>query len=391
MRIKSKISGFTKFKWITEGFLFLSGFIALYSLDWPQLRFWRVKGPGGQFEDLQGILVIGDCFKYIGNDVFKDNGGCTGYMYGKFLLQTFNVLHIREEHYRLFGFVLLVLLSFSLAFLFRAIDFKFNILFKLAIVFSPPIVLLAERGNFDIVIFLLVLLSATLFVRNLPELALIPILAASLMKFYTLPSLFAIAILRFRNTTRLVALIAATYASYLILQDLGRIAVGFRQFWYAQFGMSVWGRYINEVGFFQLNETTINLLGIIIFGLTIYIVSRSSRIPKDVLSSDNSAYQAKNITFLLLFSTHIACFSLGMSYDYRLIFIVGATGALLSSNCKLSDQQKRMTVALLTSLVWCSYNSGQLQIVGNVALEFLTAWYLLVTYNHLRNFVRKAN
>jgi hypothetical protein len=286
--------------------------------------------------------------------------------------------------------ILLVLLSFTLAFLFKAVDFKFSILFKIAIVFSPPIVLLAERGNFDTVIFLLVFLSATLFVRNLPELALIPIFAASLMKFYTLPSLFAIAILRFRNTTRLVALIAATYASYLILQDLGRVAVGFRQFWYAQFGMSVWGRYINEVGFFKLNETTINLLGIIIFGLTIYIVSRRSRIPKDVLSSDNSAYQAKNITFLLLFSTHIACFSLGMSYDYRLIFIVGATGALLSSNCKLSDQQKRMTLALLTSLVWCSYNSGQLQIVGNVILEFLTAWYLLVTYNHLKSFVRKA-
>ena len=389
--LKPKNSLSTNANWVADGCLFLGGYVALYFLDWPQLRYWRVKGPGGQFEDLQSILLAGDCYQNMGDDVFKDNGGCTGYMYGKFLLQTFNVLHIHANHYRLFGIILLVLLSFTLAFLFRAVDFKFSILFKCAIVYSPPIVLLAERGNFDTVIFLLVFLSAILFVKNLPEVALFPILAASLMKFYTLPSLLALALLKFRNTTRLIALIAATYVSYLILQDLGRVAVGFRQFWYAQFGMSVWGRYANEVKLFQLNETTINLIGIFIFGLTVLLISRSSRIPKDILPSDQSSYQTRNITFFLLFSTHLACFSLGMSYDYRLIFIIGASGALLSSGCNLSGHQVRAITILLTCMVWCSYNSGQLQIIGNVTLEFVTAWYLIVTYNHLKRFVRKSD
>ena len=190
---------------------------------------------------------------------------------------------------------------------------------------------------------------------------------------------------------KVILVTTSAVAGYLILQDLGRVQAGFRQLWYAQFGMSVWGRYANEVQLFQLNETTINLIGIFIFGLTILLISRSPRIPKHILLSDQSFYQTRNITFFLLFSTHLACFTLGMSYDYRLIFIIGASGALLSSGCNLSVHQVRKIIIFLTCMVWCSYNSGQLQIIGNVMLEFLTAWYLIVTYNHLKSFVRKSD
>jgi len=376
-------------KWAAEGIVFFFGFLTLNFLDWPQLRYWRVKGPGGRFEDLQSILQAGDCFRYIGNEVFRDTGGCTGYMYGRFLLQTLNFLHIHQNQYQVIGIAFLFLLSFTFAFLYKSVDFKFSSLFKAAIIFSPPVVLLAERGNFDIFIFLLIFAGAVLFVKNLPEIAILPIIIASLMKFYTLPSLFGLLLLNFRMRTKFVMLATSIFVSYLIIQDFGRVQVGFRQFWYAQFGMSVWGRYANEVRGFHFNELTITLIGLFIFGATIFLVSRISRIPKTVLPTDRSPFQAQNIMFFLLFSTHLACFALGMSYDYRLIFIIGASGALLNSGCMLSKDQVRKVVVVLTTLVWCSYNSGQLQILGNLILEFITAWYVLITFSQLKHLIRK--
>ena len=104
MQLKSSFPPIARFKWVTEGILFFAGFLTLYFLDWPQLRYWRVKGPGGRFEDLQSILAAGDCFGKIGNSVYQDDGGCTGYMYGRFLLQTFNFLHIHASDYKVIGF-----------------------------------------------------------------------------------------------------------------------------------------------------------------------------------------------------------------------------------------------------------------------------------------------
>jgi hypothetical protein len=79
-----------------------------------------------------------------------------------------------------------------------------------------------------------------------------------------------------------------------------------------------------------------------------------------------------------------------MSYDYRLVFFIGATGALLTSRFLLTKEQIRKVLIMLLCLVWCSYNSGQLQILGNVILEVMTAWYVLIVYFHAKVHFQKV-
>jgi hypothetical protein len=364
--------------WIIQGLGNSLVLIGMDFLDWPPLRYWGVRGIGSHFQDLRSILREGDCYRIIGENVYHNNGGCTGYIYGQFLLNALSFFHIHENLTDILGYVFLFLIGGSVAYLFRDLTFEFSWLFKAAIIFSPPVLLLAERANFDVLIFVLVVISAKLVSQERTLVACLCLLLAALMKFYALPVLFTTIIFTHKQRTRMVLFGASIVTCYLVLLDLKKIETKFPQLWSAQFGMSIWGRYFNVLNLNQLNENFVSGSGFLIFLVSIVIFLKIGITPKKFINVTRLNPQSHYANFYLLFGTHLACFIAGMNFDYRLIFMVGATSGLLCTGLVRSSAQKQGILIALLLVLWLSYNAVKIQPIGDIILEFMTAWYLLI-------------
>ena len=170
---------------ITTLALFLF-FVLMQLTTWIPLRYWHIWG-GGNFIDSQLILNWSKCYETMGNYVFKSYGDCSGYVYGSTLLKVLSFFKVSVSTTQAFGFLLMFILALS-------ISYKMNTLVKyredpliILIVLSPPVLLLAERGNFDVLMFGLISFAGLLFARNYQVWALIPLCLATLIKFYSLP------------------------------------------------------------------------------------------------------------------------------------------------------------------------------------------------------------
>lgn len=194
---------------------------------------------------------------------------------------------------------------------------------------------------------------------------------ASLVKFYVFPIFFVYFIYCSKKRDKIFLISVATLVLARIILDLKLIESSFPQIWGAQFGMSVWLRYAEKVGYFP-NEVVIQGVGLTLFVISCAIVKRFN------LSKSYSPLVAseKEFYFVVFFGVHLTCFLLGMSFDYRLIFLIAATLFFIEKENE-GIQLNIKVIRILTLLsAWLVYESWVLQIVGDLATELLTATLL---------------
>jgi hypothetical protein len=338
---------------------------------WHLMQLFGAWG-GGRFLDTKQVLHWVDCYESIGNAIYLSSGECPGYIYGSSLISTAQLLGIHEYNLMQVGFTLLLLLSFSLAWILSTATRKRNWKFTGLILLSPPILLLAERGNFDILMLFLLIASAWAFQNKKEVIGILILAVACILKFYLFPIFFVYFI--YCSKKRIKVLLAGTAILVLarIVLDLKLIESSFPQIWGAQFGMSIWLRYAEKVGY-SPSEVVIQGTGLFLFVIACVFVKRfySNKPSNQVGASEKEFY------FVVFFGVHLTCFLLGMNFDYRLVFLM-ASALFFLEQANESGHLNIKIIRILTLLsAWLVYESWVLQVVGDLATELLTSILLL--------------
>lgn len=360
-----------------------SFYLTQYFLGWPMLRFWNVAN-NGNFEDLVGLIAVSNCYEEVGMNVYtKGETFCHNFFYGRFTLWLLSALNIGNSFAIPLGFIFLATLSMILAKYFESTLFvNFDrpnaIFFSFCIVLSPPLQLLAERANLDILIFLLIYSTAHLLYKT-SRFALITIGFATLLKFYTLPLYL---ILVFRHTYsirfRLFCFLIFLSHCYWVVFELNFISAYKDFYGVATNSVFHWQSaiaFINNTISINLNKSEafrINLIFHIILLYLAYILFKKLNFNLSAHPDSKSRFLFH--VFALIFL--ISYFS-GASADYRLILPVSAALALLNLY-NTPSPIKIILVEILILTLWFSYPSGKLEIVGDLLCSFLAVLFLRV-------------
>jgi len=176
-------------------FLFLVIFYSTFYLanffnDWPFLRIgdaWFNR----LFDDTYQVLKSAECYSKIGRLVYEQST-CGNFVYGSLLLYLLALFKIFSSSTLVLGMVFMFINILIFAFFTFLIQIKMGWksgLLAILISISPPFHYLLERGNFDTLILLLLLLSSLFFNFGRFKIVLLFLSLASLFKFYTLPVL----------------------------------------------------------------------------------------------------------------------------------------------------------------------------------------------------------
>lgn len=338
---------------------------------WIPLRYWRIWG-GGNFIDTGQVLQWANCYENFGSAIFANQGECSGYLYGSTLIRILNALNLAPTNTQMLGYLFMFCLASAIAYStgFSTVRTRYPLL--LAVLFSPPILLLAERGNFDIPMLLLVIFTSILFRRNYQAWALLPLSLSVLLKFYTLPLFILYFVLNDTKRRKFLTTFVGAIVSAQVALDLSLIQSKFPSGFSWKFGSSIWTRYFSQLEFVDFGEVFAHLTGIAIL-LTFVLLAMMAMKKSSALQPSKICEEGKEKTlFYSLFGTHLSCFMLGVSFDYRLVFLLLASLVYLKLVCVRNDAHSILIIGITIMTAWLTYPSSGLEPLGDLATEALT-------------------
>lgn len=364
-------------------FFFVSISTLLYLTNWKILQYWGIAG-GDRFIDLGSVLTSADCFANIGFKIYNyPIGHPCAYNYGSFLMQTLNFFHLGSGSKAVIGifFIFAICVIFSITALITGKKSLLDYVYLSLLLFSPPILLLMERGNLDSLILIIAFLISVLANSNKNTLAILLSFVGALYKFYPLVLLPLLLLDVKKWRLRLFYAGLTILVAVQILYDFQR-GPGFINTFWASFGAPIFGIYLTYVGV-SLSYTGCVILGWLIFIIATIIVRFVIRRSGSQNQTENEKenlfkhYTSENF-FLIFISLHIFCFLLGMNFDYRLTFLViGSLFLVYGSN--LNNKEKRILKTVLFLILWLSYNQNvYIQPIGDVLVLFLSSYNFLV-------------
>ena len=368
-----KIAGFT--------LIFFGFFGAMQVYDWPLLKYWGVKGHI-DFADLNSVLGSADCFRTIGFAIYDyPIGHECAYNYGSWLMRTISALGLKESFTSVIGWLFILGISYLLAFVIARVKIKLiDVVFGFMIFVSPPIMLLLERGNFDILIIFLVIFAAKLASLQRITLSIIVIFASFLYKFYTVGLVLLMTLFTRTLFAFIFWLFALGVGIVQVALDFQR-GPGFINTERISFGGPIFGIYLKYVGldlsylFSLIIGILLLFIGVWLFGLKKFPTNQYFTDLKLVNPEKNFSY----FIFLFFIAVHTSCYVLGMNFDYRLI-LVAVANFILITQFDLSPKT-RLTLRIMTVLImWTSFNSGFFQPVGDFLIGILTIHYVFLIW-----------
>lgn len=353
-----------------ENFLFpLLVFMTLFGLAAQILFGWLYLHTTARFGDLLYVLEKVNCFN---RDLYvaRTTDPCTGYIYGSTLIKFLHLLGISAGKLEGFGFLLIILFTFIF---FRTIylgklSFQANIFFFI-LYFSPPIVLLIERGNIDILICILIFLSGHLFTARRITAGVLILILAGMFKFYPIALALVAILLLARKKLRILLLSIWIFAFVIVVKDLLQLQ---NLPWDARnmFGNSIWGEYLNYAiagsnthGNFLVNSA-LGILIIFLMGFANHLVFSNRVVLKNVLVKSD-------IYFFSLFSgTYLICYFSGLNVDYRLVFLLIAI-TYINRIIEIKKVQAYVFTLAVCLTFFLSFNSNLLQPFGDLAQVYI--------------------
>ena len=343
--------------------------MSLFGLATQTLFGWLYLHTTYRFGDLLYVLEKVDC---VNDSLYttRTSDPCTGYIYGSTLIKFLRIIGINAGKLEIFGFTLIILFTFIF---FRNIYLgKFSrqaTIFFFILYFSPPIVLLLERANIDLLIFILIFLSGYLFTARRITAGVIILILAGMFKFYPIALALVALLLLARKKQRVLLLIIWIFASIIVIKDLLQLQ---NLPWDARnmFGNSIWGEYLkyaivgsNTHGNFLVNSA-LGILIIFVMGfVNNWVFSNRIIIKNDLVESD--------IYFFSLFAgTYLICYFSGLNVDYRLVFLLVA----ITYINRIIIMKKVQTYVFSLSVCltfFLSFNSNLLQPLGDLAQVYI--------------------
>ena len=362
---------------LTSSIIFLIG-LAQQANNWAVLNYWKIAG-NESFMDLRSVLQAADCYAKEGFRIYSHEfGNPCAYNYGSLLIHILDFLHLGRDNTEVLWVVFIACISIAFGSI-ELITYKkvfSGYLFLGLLAFSPPILLLLERGNIDTLIVITMSLTAYFTAKKRYAISMFLILLMSLVKFYPIILFFDL-LLRIKNTKfRIIVFFVFLLAAAQVFYDQGR-GPGFINIFWASFGASVWGIYLGYLGIAIPYKFSL-LLGVLLFFIAICIVRK---ILMKLIAGGSHGLVFKNPTaevfFIYTATIHLFCFLAGMNFDYRLVFLLLSNLLVIYT----SDFSKRIKIIIGASLVaslWLSYNLHELQPLGDLVVFFLSALDALV-------------
>jgi hypothetical protein len=350
-------------------FAITSFFLIMQLTTWPPLRFWGWWG-GGNFLDTWQVLTSSDCYRSIGLQVYELENPCMIYAYGRPLLVPLAELHIGASQTSLFGIIFLIFVSATISIMITSLDYasRRKTLVAMIVAFSPPVLLLVDRGNFDSLIVFMVLLAAWIHAKGNSIIATLLIFLTAIFKYYTAPLLLLMVFVSKNKISKGIAGLLCLVAALSILRDLK-----ITQFIFTTtnpnltFGLGHEFLYMSNYNSFDWMEKYRQVGGavfvLVCFGAS-FLWLRKKAI--ELNGSKDKAF-ARN---LYVFSTTviISCYLTGVSADYRLIFLL-ISGITLLSTFRISEGFDTVALHVICGILWLTFPSGDLEIIGDALLS----------------------
>jgi hypothetical protein len=244
------------------------------------------------------------------------------------------------------------------------------------VLLSPPIMLLADRGNFDILIFFILILVAKSVERKNIYFAYALLSFTVLLKYYTAPVFLLIIFYSRLSRERILGVILLITTAWYSLRDITITEAQYPHGSEAQFGFTVWGEYLNKYSSTQVNWIQKYAISAITFGLMLLVVSVISKRIQLQEINIHKEYKWQTVAFWIFLIVSITCYFGGMNFDYRLIFFAST---FLLANKVFPTLLPRIMVNTLIILMWLSFPSGGLQPLGDLIIEATVAIMLIIT------------
>ena len=363
-----------------------------------------------RFADLRLITTASECFQ-------QGNWWVTGescdpwgrpFNYPSLWVKLFSFFGLGNSQTVVLGNIEIVILSASLSYWIirsRALLKSKNQIrafpfFVLGVLFSPPILLLAERGNTDILIFAGITCASELLRRSnfFVTTTLISFLGA--LKLYPFAGILVFLLAKKSKFQVFYLILVFSFTLLLTFSELNYILRWSQNGWNSiSYGMSMiplLALQIYPTKTIKIVSIAIGFIILVIVASIFHLLFKSFPIR---VSSFPSPINIQNSGSILSSSIFLASYVSGTSYDYRLIL---ATPVLLnlfiSSN---SAKSLRFSFAAMFLLMYLGHltdlfgNYGIiLNIVGDVSITLLAAWILqqlttacIITFNSRRGLI----
>ena len=356
---------------------FALGLISILSYvnNWPIVRLIGAKQEK-DFGDAGIILNAADCFKDIGLNVYKVESGNCSYNYGESLIRVLHILGIGKDSIDIIGIVFIALFILAFVECIRSIQPLASFRIQgLAILFflSPPTMLLLERGNFDSLIFFLLVASVILKTKKRNNISILILVSTVLFKFYTFPVLVYF-LFRDHNWKEVEKrnYLLLLLPTALVMQDLYRISQGFsipNPMWFA-FGSSKFPWAAARIFGIDLPRSLQLLAGAVLVIVILMLIYRfEDRLTqlkelKRVCLGANENSKLMTQCMALVF---VVSYFAGMSYIYRLVFAIPVFIYLLICQRRANPF---MMISIACAIVLSPWFGG-LEFLGDLGILWL--------------------
>jgi hypothetical protein len=360
--------------------IMFSFFAAQQKTSWPFLR-WSGIRSFSYFTDLGWVFKTADSARIIGWNIYDPQPpkDYSAYLYGSNLIRFANLFNISENKTKIIGWTLMLLFSILTGLISYRLNYNkiLGSLFFFLVFISPPNQLLLERANFDLVMILILSIISFLLVKRKFYISMILLLIITLFKFYTLPLFIYLVFLTKPRVNKILGTILFLFTALLVMNDLSKIKIEFPRPSWAAFGNPIFGLYFHRFNIdlpSQLQDL-IGILGLISVLVCIkYVFEKWGIILPKTSILKNPEYFTESICNIFLL-TFLICFFSSTNFDYRLIYLLIPALKYINSiknNIKMSCSLSILLI--LTS--WLSYNSGDLQLFGDICILIWVAIFV---------------
>jgi hypothetical protein len=344
------------------GLTFVAIYLANFFLAWPTTRWGDISNGSYLFGDFAWLsswstnCSVNVAFPHLFSVFSQIDSTCPEFSYGATLLILLSIFPIAWENYIVAAITVGLIAVFALGYFLTSayrLSFWQKVLVSLAF-FSPGTYLLFERGNLDLFIFLLIVLAAALLGNGRFLSGFFVIIFVTLLKFYTLPLVLLVALLSKNSRERFITTIFTLLTFTWVLIDFNR-GPGLPEYGTVQFGYPVLGHYFDWLGIsIQPLPSLIGFLAPwLVWALLVLLERRAGKGFEPVMTQSISNLQ-DDYAFLLTAVVFCAMFFVGLSFDYRLIFLALAGVGLIMK----SSFNRKIKVALWVSLFIALWGSG---------------------------------
>lgn len=359
-------------------FLFLSiNYILNLVLDWPLLAMSGIKGESN-FSDLSTTLKQVNC----------GQSTCPDYIYGDLFARLARGLNLSAISIYLMAYILTGLFILSVSLIASSSKSKVGVLAINTVGVSPSTLLLLERANIDLFIFVLCFLATMLAKGKLRVVSIVLLAFSTLIKFYPLLAFLHQSLLtsKFKssNLQRAFTGLLAVGITIITIVNIVKESSSIPLNWGNSFGLSIGVLWL-AVFFKEMTNSNLVIDGslIPIIGLSsliiIWLLMKFSVLSKVSLRSTSISSDP-------VFLVGLTCYVLGISYDYRLVFVLIPCALMLENSV---TRQGNSFILLIVASFFTTTNFGVdakffypgIQLIGDISLFIL----ILTSIFHLKS------